>query len=119
VTEGLKRGTGQKIPEIETVTYVSAPRLGCTPWVRHEISNRNGVAERLIGSIRGERTDRIIVPGEVHLCRVLKSYATYYDAARTRRSVNKDLPVSRPVHRTGRIISHPVLPELHHNYSRM
>jgi hypothetical protein len=71
---------------------------------------QNGVAERLIGSIRRERTDHIIVFGEAHLRRVLKSYATYYNAASTHRSSNKDSPISRPVHRTGRIILHPVLP---------
>ena len=69
----------------------------------------NGVAERLIGSIRRECTDHIIVLGEAHLRRVLKSYATYYNASRTHRSLSKDSPVSRPVHRTGRIISHPIL----------
>ena len=73
----------------------------------------NGVAERLIGSIRRECTDHIIVLGEAHLRRVLKSYATYYNAARTHRSLNKDSPASRAVHRTGRIISHPALSELH------
>jgi hypothetical protein len=56
-----------------------APR---SPW-------QNGVAERLIGSIRRECTDHIIVFGEAHLRRVLKSYATYYNAARTHRSLSK------------------------------
>ena len=86
-----------------------APR---SPW-------QNGVAERLIGSIRRECTDHIIVLGEAHLRRVLKSYATYYNAARTHRSLNKDSPVSRPVHRAGCIISHPILGGLHHQYSRI
>jgi transposase InsO family protein len=80
---------------------------------------QNGVAERLIGSIRREYTDHIIVFGEAHPRRVLKSYATYYNAARIHRSLNKDSPISRPVHRTGRIISHPVLGGLHHQYARI
>jgi transposase InsO family protein len=87
----------------------TAPR---SPW-------QNGVAERLIGSIRRECTDHIIVLGEAHLRRVLKSYATDYNAARTHRSLNKDSPVSHPVHRTGRIISHSILGGLHHQYSRI
>jgi hypothetical protein len=69
-----------------------------------------------VGSIRRECTDHIIVLGETHLRRILKFYATYYKAARTHR--NKDSPVSRPVHRTGRIISHLILGGLHHQYSR-
>jgi Integrase core domain len=72
------------------VPCVGANRLG-----------RSCAAERLIESIRRECTDHIIVLGEVHLRRVLKSYATYYNAARTHRSLNKDSPVSRRVHRTG------------------
>jgi transposase InsO family protein len=72
-----------------------APR---SPW-------QNGVAERLIGSIRRECTDHIIVFGEAHLRRVLKSYATYCNEARTHRSLNKDSPISRPVHASYRIQS--------------
>jgi hypothetical protein len=53
--------------------------------------------ERLIGSIRRECVDHIIVLGEMHLRRVLKSYADYYNSVRTHRSLNKDAPVSRPV----------------------
>ena len=59
------------------------------------------------------------IGGEAHLRRLLKSYATYYNEARTHRSLNKDSPISRPVHHTGRIISHPVLSGLHHQYSRI
>src|SRR3984893_6742545 len=54
---------------------------------------QNGFAERLIGSIRRECLDHIIVFGEEHLRRVLKSYAGYYNSVRTHRSLNKDAPV--------------------------
>jgi hypothetical protein len=57
--------------------------------------------DTLIGSIRRECLDHIIVLGEVHLRRVLQSYADYYNGVRTHRSLNKDAPVSRPVQRTG------------------
>ena|SRR5215831_9579372 len=51
---------------------------------------QNGVAARLIGSIRRESTDHIIALGEARLRRPLKCYAVYYNAARTHRSLNKN-----------------------------
>jgi transposase InsO family protein len=88
------------------------PTSPASPW-------QNGFAERLIGSIRRERVDHIIVLGETHLRRVLKSYADYYNSARTHRSLNKDAPVSRPVQRTGVISSRAILGGLHHCYARV
>src|ERR1700740_2551156 len=52
--------------------------------------------ERLIGSIRRECLDHLIVLGEAHLRRLLKNYADYYNGVRAHRSPNKDAPVSRP-----------------------
>ena len=63
------------------------PTAPASPW-------QNGFAERLIGSIRRECVDHIIVLGEAHLRRVLQSYADYYNSVRTHRSLNKD--VNRP-----------------------
>jgi transposase InsO family protein len=83
-----------------------------SPW-------QNGFAERLIGSIRRECVDRIVVLGETHLRRILKSYARYYNETRTHRSLDKDAPISRPVQRTGGIISHALLGGLHHHYVRV
>ena len=83
-----------------------------SPW-------QNGFAERLIGSIRRECVDHIIVLGEMHLRRILKSYADYYNGVRTHRSLNKDAPVSRPVQRTGVIRSRAMLGGLHHRYARV
>src|SRR6202790_2291117 len=88
------------------------PAAPASPW-------QNGFVERLIGSIRRECVDHIIVLGEMHLRRVLKSYADYYNCARTHRSLNKDAPVSRPVQRTGVISSRPILGGLHHRYARV
>ncbi len=79
---------------------------------------QNAFAERLIGSIRRECVDHVIVLGEAHLRRVLKSYADYYNSDRTHRSLNKDAPVSRPVQRTGVISSRAILGGLHHRYAR-
>jgi transposase InsO family protein len=81
-----------------------------SPW-------QNGAAERLIGSIRRECLDHIIVLGEAHLRRILKSYAHY--GVRTHRSLNKDAPVSRSVQRTGVIRSPAILGGLHHHYGRI
>ena len=78
-----------------------------SPW-------QNGFAERLIGSIRRECVDHIVVLGETHLRRILKSYARYYNETRTHRSLDKDAPASRPVQRTGSVIPHAVLGGLHH-----
>jgi hypothetical protein len=88
------------------------PIAPASPW-------QNGFAERLIGSIRRECLDHIIVFGEAHLRRVLKSYADYYNSVRTHRSLHKDAPISRPIHQTGIIRSQPILGGLHHHYVRV
>jgi transposase InsO family protein len=83
------------------------PIAPASPW-------QNGIAERLIGSIRRECVDHLIVLGESHLRRILRAYARYYNEIRTHRSLDKDAPVSRPVQRTGIIGSHALLGGLHH-----
>jgi transposase InsO family protein len=88
------------------------PTAPASPW-------QNGVAERLVGSIRRESVDHMIVLGEAHLSRILKSYARYYNGVRTHRSLNKDAPVSRSVQRAGVIRSRAILGGLHHHYSRI
>jgi transposase InsO family protein len=88
------------------------PIAAGTPW-------QNGFAERLIGSIRRECVDHIVVLSEVHLRRILQAYARYYNEIRTHRSLNKDAPVSRPIQRAGNIKSHPILGGLHHQYVRI
>jgi len=86
-----------------------APR---SPW-------QNGHAERLIGSIRRECLDHIVILGEDHLRRVLKSYAAYYNRGRTHLALAKDRPLSRPVQTIGPIVAIPFLGGLHHQYARM
>src|ERR1700761_4076288 len=88
------------------------PTAPASPW-------QNGFAERLIGSIRRECVDHIIVLGEVHLRRILKSYALYYNGIRTHRSLNKDAPVSRRVQRSGVISSRAILGGLRRQYVRI
>jgi Integrase core domain len=88
------------------------PIAPASPW-------QNGFAERLIGSIRRECLDHVIVLGEAHLRQIMKSYARYYNGFRTHRSLNKDTPNSRPVQRSGPISSYAILAGLHHHYARV
>ena len=88
------------------------PIAPASPW-------QNSFVERLIGSIRRECLDHLIVLGEAHLRRILKNYADYYNGVRTHRSLNKDAPVSRPVRRSGFISSDALLGGLHHRYVRV
>ena len=88
------------------------PTAPASPW-------QNGFAERLIGSIRRECLDHIIVLGEVHLRRILKSYARYDNETRTHLALDQDAPLSRPVKRAGRILGRPILGGLHHEYVRI
>ena len=87
----------------------TAPR---SPW-------QNGYSERLIGSIRRDCLDHIVVFGERHLRHVLRSYANYYNQARTHLSLNKDAPVSRAAQTLGCILSRPLLGGLHRQYVRI
>src|SRR5580692_10547466 len=83
-----------------------------SPW-------QNGYAERLIGSIRRECLDHIIVFSERHLRHLLLCYMKYYNEARTHLSLDKDVPLSRTVERAGRILCRPILGGLHHKYVRI
>ena len=87
------------------------PITPASPW-------QNGFAERLIGSIRRECVDHIIVLSEAHLRGILKSYARYYNKTRTHLALDKDAPVSRRVERTGVVRSRAILGGLHHHYAR-
>jgi hypothetical protein len=56
---------------------------------------------------------------DIHLRRILRSYARYYNDVRTHRSLDKDAPISRRVQRTGSIALFPILGGLHHRYARV
>ena len=89
--------------------HPTSPR---SPW-------QNGYAERLIGSIRRECLDHVVLFGERHLRHVLSCYMEYYNAARTHLSLGKDTPTGRMVQSVGRIRCRPVLGGLHHQYARI
>jgi transposase InsO family protein len=88
------------------------PITAGSPW-------QNSFAERLIGTIRRECVDHIVVLGEAHLRRILQAYARYYNTVPTHRSLDQDAPVSRSVQRIGRIVSHALVGGLHHHYARI
>jgi len=81
-----------------------------SPW-------QNPYVERLIGTVRRECLDRMLIFGEAHLRRVLSSYATYYNEVRTHLALGKDTPAGRTVQRSGNIIAIPILSGLHHHYA--
>ena len=84
-----------------------------SPW-------QNPFAERLIGSIRRECLNHVIVLGERHLRRILTRYFSYYHQARTHLALDKDAPDSRPIElpATGRIVPISEVGGLHHRYIR-
>jgi transposase InsO family protein len=84
-----------------------------SPW-------QNPYVERVIGSIRRECVDHVIVFDERHLRRVLSEYLKYYHGSRTHLGLEKDCPRSRPVESpdSGTIHSEPMVGGLHHRYFR-
>ena len=90
---------------------LTAPR---SPW-------QNPYAERLVGSVRRECLDHVIVLGEQHLYRILKSYFAYYHRSRTHLSLGNDSPAPRPVQlpTVGKVVALPEVGGLHHRYERL
>ena len=88
------------------------PIAPASPW-------QNGFTERLIGSIRHECLDHLVILDEAHLRRILRNYASYYNKIRTHRSLDKDAPAFRSVQRVGTITSYTILGGLHHHYVRV
>jgi Integrase core domain len=86
-----------------------APR---SPW-------QNGRTERLIGSLRRECLDHVVVFGERHLRQLLLFFMAYYNGTRTHLSLNKDAPVPRAIEAVGCIHANPILGGLHHHYVRI
>lgn len=89
----------------------------------HPISPRspwqNPYVERLIGTLRRDCLDHVLVLGETHLRRVLTLYSQYYNETRTHLGLSKDTPLRRAVQRSGTVISAPILSGLHHRYARI
>jgi transposase InsO family protein len=88
------------------------PTAARSPW-------QNGYAERLIGSIRRDCLDHVVVFSEQHLRHLLISYQNYYNELRTHLSLKKDAPIPRDVRTVGRVLPLPILGGLHHHYVRV
>jgi len=82
-----------------------------SPW-------QNGFAERVIGTIRRECIDHLIVLGEAHLRRALSEFTAYYNGSRVHHSLGKDAPFHRTIEHVGTITTRPILGGLHHQYCR-
>jgi hypothetical protein len=114
---GLKLvfGTGQavrrRIKSLGIEEVVTAPR---SPW-------QNPFVERIIGSIRRDCLDHVIVINERHLRRILREYFDYYHTCRTHMSLNKDPPETRAVEppELGNVVAFPRVGGLHHRYGRI
>src|SRR5207245_10252247 len=100
-----ERSRGMSMDEV-----LSAP---ASPWQR-------AFVERLIGSVRRDCLDHVIVLGESHLRRILKSYLEYYHRSRTHLGLAKDTPKPRAVQppEMGDIVELPQVGGLHHRYER-
>ncbi len=81
----------------------------------------NPYAERIIGSIRRECLDHMIIPDELHLKRILGNYAEYCHSVRTHLSLEKDTPLGRLIQspEQGKIVELKRVGGLHHEYIRM
>ncbi len=80
---------------------------------------QNAYVERLIGSIRRDCLDHVLIFTERGLRRILKSYFDYYKRSRTHLSLTKDAPIPRPVQPSlEKVIAIPLVGGLHHRYER-
>jgi transposase InsO family protein len=100
----------QRVKGMGICEVLTAPQ---SPW-------QNPFAERLIGSIRRECLNHVLVLSERHLRRILIRYFAYYHQARTHIALDKDAPDVRPVElpNAGRIVEIPEVGGLHHRYVR-
>jgi transposase InsO family protein len=102
------RGFRSRIQMLGVSEVVTAPR---SPW-------QNAFVERLIGSIRRECLDHVIILNQRHLRRLLKSYLMHYHRSRTHLALAKDAPEPRAIMRQGALIAIPPVGGLHHRYER-
>lgn len=101
----------RRIRSLGIEEVVSAPR---SPW-------QNPYCERVIGSIRRECLDHVIIMKERHLRRILREYVDYYHTCRTHLSLRKDSPETRTIEppESGTITAIPRVGGLHHRYARI
>src|SRR6266705_7163414 len=124
---GVRAGGGAPVsdsgprPSLWRTIFASGPDVGHpggriaqrSPW-------QNAYADRVIGSIRRECLDRVVVIGERHLREILSKYVDYYNGTRTHLSLSKDAPKPRTVQlpSQGRVVKVRRVNGLHHEYQR-
>jgi putative transposase len=99
----------RRIASLGIREVVSSPR---SPW-------QNPYVERVIGSLRRECLNHLIVLNETHLRRIVQAYLAYYHRTRTHLALKKDAPDGRPSPAAfGTIVATPEVGGLHHRYER-
>ena len=98
----------RRIQSLGMKEIITAPR---SPW-------QNAFAERLIGSIRRECLDHIVVLNQPHLRKMLRNYVAYCHRSRTHLALEKDAPEPRAIMSRGAIIAVPQVGGLHRRYER-
>jgi putative transposase len=98
----------RRIQSLGINEIITAPR---SPW-------QNAFAERLIGSIRRECLDHVVVLNQRHVRKMLGNYLAYYHRSRTHLAVEKDAPEPRAIMRQGAIIAVPQVGGLHRRNER-
>jgi transposase InsO family protein len=101
------------LEQLDTLGIEDVPTAPRSPW-------QNPYVERLIGTVRRDCLDHVIVFGERHLIRVLQGYVAYYYESRTHLGLAKECPVPRAIERPeiGPIRKRPMVGGLHHRYYR-
>jgi transposase InsO family protein len=101
----------ERLAGMGIMEVLTAPR---SPW-------QSPYVERVIGSIRRDCLDHVIVRNERHLRQILASYLDYYHRSRCHLSLDKDSPYGRPVQPvgSGEIVAFPQVGGLHHRYERL
>jgi transposase InsO family protein len=98
----------RRVQSLGTQEILTAPR---SPW-------QNAYVERLIGSIRRDCLDHIVVLSRRHLRKILQAYFAYYHRSRTHLALAKDAPDPREIMSHGKIVAIPQVGGLHHRYER-
>ena len=89
---------------VRTMRIRDRPISPRSPW-------QNPYVERLIGTLRRECLDHVLIYGERHLRRILTLYSLYYKETRTHQGLGKDAPLGRHIERSGTIVTTPIWPD--------
>ena len=107
-----------------TAEWLAQQIVEAFPWdtaPRYLIRDNDGAYGQayLIGTLRRDCLDHVLMFGERHLRRILTLYSVYYNETRTHLGLGKDAPQPRPIQRCGTLLATPILSGLHNRYSRI